>query len=66
MGNERYLDDTLVRAKELAKAMLVSPSTVYNWKVAGYIFQFGQLTTPGHCKAWHLARRENNRPPSDK
>jgi hypothetical protein len=52
MGFKGYLDDTLVGDKELAMAMLVSRSTVRNWKVAGYVFQFGRMTTPGHCKAW--------------
>lgn len=43
MGNEGYLDDTLARTKELAVAMLVSRSTVRNWKMAGYVFQFGRM-----------------------
>jgi NAD(P)-dependent dehydrogenase (short-subunit alcohol dehydrogenase family) len=52
MGGERYSDDSLVITKELAVAMLVSLSTIHNWKKAGYVFQFGRMTTPGHCKAW--------------
>jgi hypothetical protein len=62
MGNERYSDDTLVRAKELAVAMLVSRSTVRNWKVAGYVFQFGRMMTPGHCKAWLRDRADKQQP----
>jgi hypothetical protein len=59
MGNEGYSDDTLVKTKELAVAMLVSLSTVRNWKLAGYVFQFGRLTTPRHCKAWLRERKYN-------
>jgi len=62
MGNEGYLDGTLVRTKELAVAMLVSRSTVRNWKVAGYVFQFGRMTTPGHCKAWLRDRADKKQP----
>jgi hypothetical protein len=62
MGNEVYLDDTLVRTKELALAMLVSRSTVRNWKMAGYVFQFGRMTTPGHCKAWLRDRADKKQP----
>ena len=62
MGNEGYFDDTLVRTKELAVAILVSHSTVRNWKVAGYVFQFGGMTTPGHCKAWLKDRVHKQQP----
>jgi hypothetical protein len=41
MGNKGHLDDTLVRTKEFAVAMLVSRSTVRNWKMAGTYFNSG-------------------------
>jgi hypothetical protein len=59
MRNEVFLDDTLVSVKELSLAMHVSRSTVFNWKAAGYVFEFGRMTTPGHCKAWLRERRRN-------
>jgi hypothetical protein len=47
-----FTDDTPVNAKELATAMRVGRSTVFNWKTQGYQFEFGIRTTPGHCKDW--------------
>ena len=59
---ELFLDDTLVSGRQLPAAMGVSRSTVFNWKVAGYVFEFGGLTTPGHCKAWLRDRAESVQP----
>jgi hypothetical protein len=60
MENEGHLDDTLVRAKGLVVAMmLVSRSTVRNWKLT---FQFGRMTTPGDCKAWLKDRVHKQQP----
>ena len=47
-----FTNDTPVNAKELAAALRVSRSTVFNWKSDGYKFEFGIRTTPGHCKDW--------------
>ena len=47
-----FLNDTPVNALELASAMRVSRTTVFNWKKQGYRFEFGIRTTPGHCKDW--------------
>ena len=42
----------LISGKELPAAMRVSRATVRNWIRAGYVFEFGEMTTRGHCKAW--------------
>jgi hypothetical protein len=52
MPKEVFSDHTLVSVKELPAALHVSRSTVFNWKAAGYVFAYGRMTTPGHCKAW--------------
>jgi malate synthase len=53
-----FTDDSPVTLIELADAMRVSRWTVWNWKHEGYEFQFGNITTPGHCKAWLEQNRE--------
>jgi hypothetical protein len=58
MTREAFLDSSLVTVKELPVAMLVSRTTVFNWRAQGYVFEFGRLTTLGHCKAWLRARAE--------
>jgi hypothetical protein len=49
--NKPFADDILVTLQELPKTMLVSRGTVRNWRLEGYVFQFGEMTTPGHCRA---------------
>jgi hypothetical protein len=47
-----FADDVVVNALELSKNMRVSQWTVYRWKIKGYRFEFGKLTTTGHLKSW--------------
>jgi hypothetical protein len=59
MTQEAFFDYSLVSVKELPVAMLVSRTTVFNWRARGYIFEFGRMTTVGHCKAWLRQRALN-------
>lgn len=54
----KFADDVPLTMKDLALALRVSRFSVYRWMQKGYEFQFGPLTTPGHCKAW-LAENAN-------
>jgi hypothetical protein len=47
------LDSIPVDTNELAEVMGVSRWTIYRWRTEkNYKYQFGNLTTPGHLKAW--------------
>jgi hypothetical protein len=48
----RYADAVPLTLVELAKAMRRSRWTIYRWKIEGYRFEFGRLTTLGHLKNW--------------
>lgn len=52
MITQRFADDVVVNALELSQNMRVSRWTVYRWRGQGYKFEFGNLTTTGHLKAW--------------
>jgi phage terminase Nu1 subunit (DNA packaging protein) len=54
-----FADDVPVNGKELARTMRVSTRTVSKWKERGYVFEFGRMTTPGHCKEWLRHRALN-------
>jgi hypothetical protein len=49
---DQFSDSEPVNLWELAVALRVSRWTVYRWRKRGYQFEFGNRTTPGHCKAW--------------
>jgi hypothetical protein len=53
-----FADDTVVNALELSQALRVSRWTLDRWRKGGYVFEFGNRSTPGHLKAW---LRENPR-----
>jgi hypothetical protein len=50
--SQAFADDVVVNAKELAHALRVSRWTVSRWREEGYVFEFGNRSTPGHLKAW--------------
>jgi len=49
---DKFADDVVVNSNELCEAIRISRFTLLKWKKAGYIFQYGRRTTPGHCKEW--------------
>jgi hypothetical protein len=51
-----FADNVSVNTSELAQALRVSRFTVHAWKRAGYQFELGTRTTPGHCKDWLRSR----------
>jgi hypothetical protein len=58
------LDNMPVSTNGLAEAMGVSRWTIQRWREKGYEYQFGNLTTTGHLKAWleehkHELRRKS-------
>jgi hypothetical protein len=50
--NNKFEDDVVVSLSELAEAMRTSRWTVRRWMEKGYKFQYGNRTTPGHCRKW--------------
>ncbi len=57
-SNRREEPNQLLTVSQLAAAFNVSRGTVYNWKTAGYVFQFGRRTTAEHCRNWLASRSE--------
>lgn len=64
MKSEQFADDTPVGTEELARTMRVSRNTVWKWKCDGYRFEFGRMTTAGHCKQWLRSRALEDEPTS--
>jgi hypothetical protein len=48
----KYADDVPLTAAKVADAFDVSRWTIYRWKMDGYVFEFGRMTTLGHLKNW--------------
>ena len=45
-------DQATVNKTNLARAMGVSRSTIYQWLNAGYEPEYGKFTTVGHLRQW--------------
>jgi malate synthase len=64
----KFADNVPVTMTDLALALRVSRFAIYRWMQKGYVFEFGPLTTPGHCKRW-LAKNADQlkrKPPTRK
>jgi hypothetical protein len=65
MIEQAYDDAVVLNALELSQNMRVSRWTIYRWRSQGYKFEFGNLTTTGHLKAWLRTLAETGGPPPD-
>lgn len=65
MITQIFADDVTVNALELAQNMRTSRWTIYRWRTQGYKFEYGNLTTTGHLKAWLRSQAESKDPPPD-